>query len=188
MAGAKETDNPLVAFSNRVCVEVACELVKRLAMWTDIEMALDHADTTYFRRNSLSADSAPVALQWEENLKLSFDHANGLYKLAQEVGRSVGESMKQGDRVIDELVERIAKNVAVEIAESLVLRVREFSPVVVSKEKKPKSKKTAIPKVFTPPPESAAFRKSLLDTAAQPEPDGSEDTGETSSGSPTMRE
>jgi len=66
--------------------------------------------------------------------------------------------MKQGDRVIDELHERIAKKVAVEIAESLVLRVREFPDVVYSKEANQKTQ-APIRMKFIPPPQSMEYEK-----------------------------
>ena len=157
MRGVEDKDNPLIAVGKLVCVEVANELVKRLAVLTNVDMAMEQAIKKIVGQVPLK-DELPVAVRWRgEPLNLSPEKANGLYMLAQEVGKKIAKKMKEQDfkdniqrfsslkqhckpgseiaDAIDGFYERIAKKVAIKMAERLVFRMRKFPEALYSAEK-----------------------------------------------------
>ena len=178
VASLDDKDNPLVDVGKYVCVAVARKLVKRLALWTDVNMAMEQANVGIAGQKPLK-DHVPVAARWKGGpLNLSPTQANGLYMLAQEVGQKVGKKMKEKDVVHDRLsslkkhcspggdmaiaidlfYERIAKRVAIEMAESLVSQMRKFPKAMYSEETRSpdiRSKRLEILKTVPPAKSSA---------------------------------
>jgi hypothetical protein len=168
-------NNPLVDAGQSICVEVAEELVKRLAQWTDAHAVMEQSNNI-IGQVPLS-ESSRLFKQWEKKLHLSKSQAKGLYLLAQDVGKIVGNRMKEKEKEkelklgiksqrfyplkrhckpgseivkgIDGLYERIAKKVAIEMAESLVGKMQDLPEALYSAEvKSPDAPSTRRP-VFT---------------------------------------
>jgi hypothetical protein len=149
--------NPLINLGNLVCLEVAEELVNRLAVYLDLNKALEQAGKDISGQALKISDQelGETAEKWKKNLQLSStEAAKGLYKLAQEVGETIGKNMRNRDRnnkiarlhllkqhcqpgsamldAVDGLYERIAKRVATKLAQSLVVPIQKLPKAMYS--------------------------------------------------------
>jgi hypothetical protein len=177
-----KSNNPLIAAGQLVCEEVAREFVHRLTRWADVANAM--AEAKKFNQFSLTEDVA-VAKQWNVNLGLDFAKADGLYMLAQQIGKEIGDEMKRQDPanlsslkehcvdgsgiggVIDEYYSLIAKQVAIKIAPSLMLRVEDLPKTLFNAEDT-RNRVSRRPVAKLPPREEQPYEPGMIISPANP--------------------